>query len=310
MDKDFLKDRFTGCLLGMAIGDALGAPVDGLTPLQVMSRFHTPIDGFFATKSRGLKPGDYTEHSKAAFQIAIDITNNSGWNSESIKTTIQPLPTSCLFSRVTPIALLVAGKNLETKQMFEYLEQVVANCELRKADFLALLIFSDLIREIIRNPKQCEKPYDLYDSDDSLLGRIVKKCWTTESKITEEEIQDRLGDHLDIVRRKLMSNSSLHAFYGINGSRDDTHSALAMAMFAFMRVPDDFGTICKMVSLGGPATLYGSLVGALVGASMGASLMPLEMKDNVKNGIRIQSLAFDLAKICSQEEPKKIEDII
>lgn len=309
MDKDFLKDRFMGCLLGMAIGDALGAAVEGLTPIQVMSRFHTPIDGFFASKTKGLKPGDYTEHSKTAFQVTIAIQKNSGWNSEAIKTLLPTLGITSLFSRVVPIALLAAGQNLETKQMVEYTEQLVENCELQKSDFLALLIFEDLIKEIIRNPKQCEKPYDLYDSDESLLGRIIKKCWNTEAKIEDEENPDRLGDHLDIVRRKLMQNSPLHAFYGINGARNDTHSVLALAIFAYMRVPDDFITICKTVSLGGNSSLNGAVVGALIGATMGASLMPLEMKDNVKNGVRIQSLASDLADTCPLEEIKPNADV-
>ncbi len=35
-------DRFAGCLLGLAVGDALGAPYEGLTALDIFYRFGLP----------------------------------------------------------------------------------------------------------------------------------------------------------------------------------------------------------------------------------------------------------------------------
>lgn len=37
-----LADRFAGCLLGLAVGDGLGAPYEGLTALDIFYRFGTP----------------------------------------------------------------------------------------------------------------------------------------------------------------------------------------------------------------------------------------------------------------------------
>ncbi|NYT08649.1 MAG: hypothetical protein GKC09_01730, partial [Methanosarcinales archaeon] len=34
-----LLDRFRGCLLGGAVGDALGMPTEGYTAQEIMSRF-------------------------------------------------------------------------------------------------------------------------------------------------------------------------------------------------------------------------------------------------------------------------------
>ena len=42
----YLNDRFVGCLLGGAIGDALGSPVEGLTPQEIRAHFGKRIEDF------------------------------------------------------------------------------------------------------------------------------------------------------------------------------------------------------------------------------------------------------------------------
>ena len=41
-----LADRFAGALLGVAIGDAIGAPVEGRAPDEIRARFDGPVQGF------------------------------------------------------------------------------------------------------------------------------------------------------------------------------------------------------------------------------------------------------------------------
>ena len=43
-----LAARFEGCLVGGAIGDALGSPVEGLTPAGIHRYFGGPVEGFVA----------------------------------------------------------------------------------------------------------------------------------------------------------------------------------------------------------------------------------------------------------------------
>ncbi|HHT9130985.1 MAG TPA: ADP-ribosylglycohydrolase family protein [Candidatus Tripitaka californicus] len=64
-----IKDRFLGCLLGLAIGDALGMPFEGWSPASIKRQWRR---GGFETRPylpsppRGLNPGQYTDDTLMA----------------------------------------------------------------------------------------------------------------------------------------------------------------------------------------------------------------------------------------------------
>lgn len=299
MDIDFLKDRFAGCILGMAIGDALGAPVENMTPYQIMNKYHSPVDGYFSSKEKGLAPGQYTTETNAAIKVAKVLIAHEKLEATSklfsdIPTYEQAWGSTSLFTRAIPVALMAAAKRFSPQDLVAACRTLAEPMKISKPHLLAMIIFADIIRELIVNPKQYERPYDLYDSEHSLLGRMIRTCAKTEGKFGEEGIEDRLSERLDFVRRRLMKDCDIPRFVGLNGSSNDIKSVLAVGVFCYMKTPDDFSAITKIVSMGGPASSHGALVGALIGASIGSSLMPQEMKDNVKNGVRLEGLAFEL----------------
>ena len=67
---DATENQFLGALLGMAIGDALGAPVAGLTRAEIAERFGT-IDRYLApaSESEESHPGEFTDESEFALCI-------------------------------------------------------------------------------------------------------------------------------------------------------------------------------------------------------------------------------------------------
>jgi ADP-ribosyl-[dinitrogen reductase] hydrolase len=69
-------DRARGCLLGLAVGDALGAPLEGLTPQQIRAHYHQVtdyVDGSRAWKKKPHRwrlPGLYTDDTQQALALA------------------------------------------------------------------------------------------------------------------------------------------------------------------------------------------------------------------------------------------------
>src|SRR5437868_7992566 len=69
-------DRARGCLLGLAVGDALGAPLEGLSPQQIRAHYGTVddyVDGVRAWKKKPYRwrlPGLYTDDTQQALALA------------------------------------------------------------------------------------------------------------------------------------------------------------------------------------------------------------------------------------------------
>src|ERR687894_3330582 len=68
---DATENQFLGALLGMAIGDALGAPASGLDRAEIAARFGT-IDRFHGLAEPGseaIHPGEFTDETELALCI-------------------------------------------------------------------------------------------------------------------------------------------------------------------------------------------------------------------------------------------------
>lgn len=78
-----LRDRFRGCLLGLAVGDALGAPFD-LLDAAVIARKHAPITALVGGGRFKLKPGEYTGHTQMALCLADSLAENGNFDAADI----------------------------------------------------------------------------------------------------------------------------------------------------------------------------------------------------------------------------------
>ena len=78
-----LLDRFRGCLLGGAAGDALGMPVEGYTAEQIQSLFGriedmlSPPEGHFHASHR---PGQFTDDTEETLMLAESLIEHSGFS--------------------------------------------------------------------------------------------------------------------------------------------------------------------------------------------------------------------------------------
>ncbi|MBN1897234.1 MAG: ADP-ribosylglycohydrolase family protein [Spirochaetes bacterium] len=76
-----LKNKFIGCLLGVGIGDALGAPAEGLTVSQIKDKYDVITD-YIA--SGDLKKGEYTDDTSMTLGILEALVENGFFDINSI----------------------------------------------------------------------------------------------------------------------------------------------------------------------------------------------------------------------------------
>ena len=113
------ENQFLGALLGMAIGDALGAPVSGLSRAEIAARFGT-ISGYHGWSQvdvEEIHPGEFTDESEVALCIVESMTTNRGnFDAETAGVRMVHLaagPSRRWMQPATAAALDIAAKTLE-----------------------------------------------------------------------------------------------------------------------------------------------------------------------------------------------------
>ncbi len=77
------KDRYEGCMLGLAIGDAVGAATEFLTFEEIRNRW--PPNGVESYHPfRGLRPGSYTDDTEMSIAVAQGLLNAKDHGTNSI----------------------------------------------------------------------------------------------------------------------------------------------------------------------------------------------------------------------------------
>ena len=70
-----IRDRFRSCLLGLAVGDALGTTLEFMTP----GAFE-PIDDMVGGGPFGLNPGQWTDDTSMALCLAASLIESPGFD--------------------------------------------------------------------------------------------------------------------------------------------------------------------------------------------------------------------------------------
>ncbi len=70
-----LRDRYRGCLLGLACGDALGAPIEFMVDGQFF-----PVSGFRGGGAFNLQPGQWTDDTSMALCLAESLIRCQGFD--------------------------------------------------------------------------------------------------------------------------------------------------------------------------------------------------------------------------------------
>ncbi len=80
-----LLDRFRGCFLGLAVGDALGMPTEGYTAQEIREKFGIVSEMVAAPQGHfhsGLMAGQFTDDTEETLLLAESIIESSGFSPE------------------------------------------------------------------------------------------------------------------------------------------------------------------------------------------------------------------------------------
>jgi ADP-ribosylglycohydrolase len=303
-DRASAKDRFLGCVLGQAIGDALGMPVECWEPERIRAS-HGWIDRYLPRRDdQGgilVPAGEFTGDTEMAVCHIESLISSGGlidpegvgvrlvrmYNGESRRflgrTTLAALaaadqsgdfqagisgdwpPGNGAATRVAPIGLLHALGRFNAEVYTREVLRAGLITHSHPESLNGALAFAFAVRLLVAR----EAPPEV------LLDEVL--AFIDEDPVAERVRQARRllgpprGFEQDLANLQRIGTSSYVA------------ETVAAALYCFARHPDDFRqAVLTAVNAGGDADTIAGMTGALSGAYLGAAALPTELVDGLE----------------------------
>jgi poly(ADP-ribose) glycohydrolase ARH3 len=302
------EDTFLGALLGIAIGDALGMPVEGWPAARIAERFGR-LDGYrmrVLPDGTEIEGGEFTDESEVALSIVESLTTNRGeldpdlvgarmvylangesrrWLGEATKAALDRADTSGTFevplreddpatgdvaSRGVPIGLLYAVGRFDEAGLRRDAERVTRLTHGSPAAIAATTAVAFGVNLAGR-------------------GEIPPREWVTLTGefLTGGELAEALGRAAVLHQ----SGRSLSETLTEIGTGPRATESVPAAFVAAMSAAVFEDAVLAAVNAGGAAGTTGAIAGAIAGARFGASGIPQGLIDDLGSRIYVSLAA-------------------
>lgn len=314
-------DRIRGCLLGTAVGDALGRPVEGWDREAIGRRFgridvyHTDVEG--SGEAATFEAGQWTDDTQFTFAIVDALA--AGADSDLPRRVVAKYrqleprrwgpstsramdrldggvswldsgadagPTNGAAMRAAPFGVVWALRELSKEDAFDLLRPVMEITHGHPASVVAAFGQAFAVRRLL-----------LIDPQDLNLQTF----WI--SVVEMVDWAERMFDHADRTISDRLSRLEPESGQDVDSLLELTDGAgiearaawpFALAMFC-TRTEDVRAALADTVSAGGDADTTGAMVGALAGALHGWSAFPPALQDGLDEAEALLARADALA---------------
>jgi len=308
-----LHDRFCGVLLGVAVGDALGAPFEGL-------RSVAPED--VARLASGTRPLSYTDDTHMTLALAESLVACAHFDGQHLARTFARFyaeqPWRGYGEGPTQVfTLLNEGVSWETasSMIFDGLGSLGNGAAMRVAP-AALFAYDDLERVawLARRTAMITHAHEL-----GVEGAVLQACAIARLLQLPRGapidvpafLEARRGlvgsfrycQQLDVLA-ELLPGGSLAEVVDRLGHGVTAHEAVPTALYAFLRHRDDFAAAVAFANgLGGDKDNIASMAGALAGAHLGEEAIPAAWRARTEDALRLRELASNLLVLALSGAP-------
>jgi ADP-ribosylglycohydrolase len=305
------KDRFLGCMYGLAIGDALGAPVEfdvlqiGGKRVSTLSEWRGHPAGYYtddtqmslatcqgiidAAKARDKRPTPYVykrylewlesqktvEQQRAPGRTCIQALKSG--KAGSIEERINNSKGCGGVMRTAPIGLFYK----DPQSIFRYGAECAALTHGHPSGYLSAGYLSHLIYIVSRTEFNVKDAAVLpmillhgYEGHEEMSNIMLKAIdYSEDKKMSVEDAINRLGQ-------------------GWVGEE-----ALAVSLYSALKYSDDWkAAVLAAINYSGDSDSCGSITGAILGAALGISAIPYDWVQKIENAHLIGSITENLWK--------------
>lgn len=293
------RDRLTGVLLGGALGDALGMPVEGLSHQNVRT-YYKGVKELRADEKRGdLGVGQWTADTQRARALARALTVGAPDSPEEVRAAFESeLSSVSEFRRGDVSSPSSAGAALAGP--FGVQSRLRGLADLAGARWSSLLLQTidpHPVAHVAASAQAATLRTCLGKDPDALQGEQILAAATVAARDGERLLgaDDRVSSRLASLAGHLDEFPlDLQDLCNGTGSAADEAFPFAVAMVARSPALVE-STMLAAVNVGGDAAAVGSCVGALLGALHGTEAFPSEWLDALEDADAIRAEAAALA---------------
>ena len=297
-------DRITGCIVGFAIGDALGAP------LEFKKSGH--VEDFLPAPSKGLIAGQYTDDTQHLI-ISLDslIENNGKINLEDQAERLKKWYNSGNARSIgytTRRAIIRLKKGIPPES--SGIEHINSCGSLALSRLIPYSLFSALYyhpqkidRPKIRSILKITHGHPIVLDMGELINYYIQEMVhgknaeaTTYQIISEDKFLNRR------IRRKLEfilnnKDDSLQVMFRKIGNSGFVEEIVYSSLYSVLHGLDFRSSLLNSVNALGDSDSRGAITGALYGMQVGYSLLPKQWKEKIENSNLLVEKSQNLCKL-------------
>lgn len=323
MAENDLRDKCIGCLVGAAIGDAMGMPNEDVPRKKSQKYYPGGIADFVNphpdTACCSLKAGQYTDDTQLMMALAQSLVEKKGFDPACFaEELIQWYQVETNEKRYRGNTTIRAVENLISGASWEK-AGIIANtgCGGSTRAVPMGLFFTRDGEDIVKHTAlQCHITHNNQIVKDgavcvavttaSLLSGKIPPVGSLRKMVKTREFKEKLGEVDHAVQKKVEMDRAIQ----ILGNSSLATEVVGLSLFILLSEPSDFE---KAVLLAANATGEGGgdtdsiafLVGAFTGAYNGIGKIKPDWIDNVENGEHLQSTAEEIYQIVWERDGER-----
>jgi ADP-ribosyl-[dinitrogen reductase] hydrolase len=274
------RDRFRGALLGLAVGDALGAPAEFLTSVQVRERWGV-LDEMVGGGCHNVRPGEVTDATEMMLALAESLATVGDFDPEDVISRYRAWfaagPSDVSLTTRTVMLTLAAGTpwDLASRRAHEVLGFPTAgNGSVMRCAPVALRFFCDPDKR---------RRVSLQESTLTHYDHLAGWSCVALNELLVATMTGGLPESVPAVAASLDDEDSRVASAlreAVEAEPDEIHAAafvldsLRAAVWAVLHTTTFEGALVEIVNRGGDCDTVGAVAGALAGAHYGADAIP------------------------------------
>jgi len=306
-----LKSKFLGCLVGAAIGDALGARREG----REMSKSEDIV-----SLAENLEQLIYTDDTHMTIGIAESLIESKGFDGEHMAQTFIKNYDAEPWRGYGPGPPMIFGRIKSGEPWYSaanglYRGGSFGNGSAMRVAPVGLLYSRNLekLREVAYQSSSITHSHELGKEGAALQAFAVALALNTPSdeEIDREAflsslqnfIQDQLYKKKIAQIRELLGGQDKAKVVAVLGNGIEAPRSVPTAIYCFLRQPQSYkDTVIYAISLGGDTDTIAAMAGAISGAYLGIEAIPSKWRARLENREYIEALAEKLWQIATCSE--------